>query len=105
MDYLTFEFFRKKLENIEKLLIEIKLQEIKIMGTEQDLQAAVAQLGQDVMDNTTKVAAIHTKMADLIAKIANAGSIPDADIQSLTAIHASLVQANTDLQVAIDQPA
>lgn len=73
------------------------------MATEQDLQAAIAALGQSITQYGTEVSAIQTEITALIAKLSAAGTIPDADLQALTALNTALGSSNANLQAAIDQ--
>lgn len=98
MSNWTFEFFRKKLETMEHLLIDIKAKEINIMSQLDDLQAAISAEDVEIQDLVASITKIDTDIDALLAKIAAGGTMPD-----ITAALTAIAAHTTALQTASAQ--
>lgn len=67
------------------------------MANQQDLDAAIADVGQKLTDLQASVANEKTQIDQVIADLKALGTIPDANIQSLLAISASLGSLKGDV--------
>lgn len=102
MSNWTFEFFRKKLEDIEIKLNEITHKETKIMSQLDDLNAAIANEDVEIQDLLASITKVDADIDALIAKIA-AGGVPTdltAQLQAIashtTALTAGAAQLKAD---------
>lgn len=100
MDCFTFEFFRKKLENIEHKLDEIIRKENHMATQLDDLNAAIAAEDVQIQDLITSVAKIDADIVALLAKIAAGGTMPDisAQLQAIQSHTAALATASQQLK-------
>lgn len=67
------------------------------MALEQDLQSAIAAVGENLTRLQTDVTAI-------IDKLKSSGSIPDADVQALTTIASGIGAAADSIEAAVNPP-
>lgn len=86
IDNWTFNYFREKLETIERLLIEIKIQGENNMSQLDDLNTKITAVGTGI-DNigtalATATADIVKAFTDLKAAIAAGGTGPDLTTQN-----------------------
>jgi predicted transcriptional regulator len=104
MEYCTFEFFKTKLESIEKKLNEIKHKENTMAQTLADLQAAITAIGEAVAADVAQDLKVVEAINALIAKIEALGN-PDltAEVQALATIASQLTSDNAAVQEAIDK--
>ena len=93
-DNWTFEFFRKKLENIEHTLEKIVRRENIIMAQIDDLNAAIAAEDVEITDIMASIAAVAADITRLIALVA-AGNIPTDLTAQLTAVQSHLATLTT----------
>lgn len=97
----TFEFFRKKLETMEQMLIEIKNKEKNMSQQLDDLKAAIAEEDVELAD----VLAVNTKvekdLADLAAAV-KAGATPEDISAQIAAIREQTASLKTGVQVLKD---
>jgi capsule polysaccharide export protein KpsE/RkpR len=99
-DNWTFDYFRRKLETIEHMLIDIKTKETLIMTQLEELNAAIAAEDVEVQDLLTSVSKIGTDIDALLAKIAAGGTTTDlaAQLQAIQSHVASLTTAAQQLK-------
>lgn len=107
MDCFTFEFFRKKLENIESKLDAILNKETKIMAAIDDLNKAIQDEDVEIGDLTGVVTKVDADVTALIAKVQAGGATPDQILAALTAIqsHTASVKTAVDTLTATDTKA
>lgn len=91
--YFAFEFFRKKLENIEAKVDEILKKEKHIMSQLDDLNAAIQAEDVEISD----LLSVITKVAADIDKLIASSTSPDLTAQ-LQAIQSHLASLNTGAQ-------
>jgi predicted nucleic acid-binding Zn-ribbon protein len=97
LDRETDQFFRRKLEAIEHMLVAIQYKEKEIMAQEQDLQSAIAAIG-------TALTRLQSDVTAIVEKLKTSGAIPDADIQSLVAVSAGIGSAADSIEAALNPP-
>lgn len=93
----TFDHFNKRLDHLERVLAEIKKQGEHIMAQETDLQAAIASVGQ-------ALTRLQSDVTTIIDKLKTSGSIPDADIQALSAVSTGIGAAADSIEAALNPP-
>jgi chromosome segregation ATPase len=101
IDNWTFDYFRKKLEAIERKLVELKKQGETQMAQIDDLNKAI---NDEDVELTTVMASIKKIASDvdaLLAKIAAGGTPADLTAQ-ITAIQSHLASLTTGAQQLVD---
>lgn len=99
IDHSTLEFFRQKLENMERKLDDILGKETKIMSQLDDLNAAIQAEDVQIQTLVASAVKIDADVDALLAKIAAGASLPDIT-NALTAIQshtAALASVNTEM--------
>lgn len=81
MDNFTFEFFRKKLENINHRLDEITQKEIQIMAQIDDLNTAIKAEDVQVTTLAASITKIDADVDALLAAAQGGTSGPDLTVQ------------------------
>jgi ABC-type transporter Mla subunit MlaD len=95
----------RKVDFIVRLLWVVIQQQEELMSAVDNLKAAVAQVLQDVADETAELGAAIQKVSDLVANGASAADVQDAADQ-LNAVHQNVVDAIAAAQAVLDpQPA
>ncbi len=104
IDNFTFEFFRKKLETIEKIVTEIKQKENTMPQTLQDLRDAITALDTKIDEDLTQTGQIIVAVNALIAKIGTGTPPADfqAEVDAVNALITKLTSDNPAVQAAID---
>lgn len=103
-DNFTFEFFRKRLEEIDTKLTRLILKEKTMAQTLADLQAAITAIGEAVAADVAQDVKVVEAINALIAKIESLGNTDlTEEVQALAAIANQLSSDNAAVQEAIDK--
>lgn len=97
LEQSTELFFRKKLETIEQMLIDVKQKETQIMAQIDDLNAAIAQEDVEITDIMASITAVSADITKLVAAV-KAGATPTDLTNQLTAVQAHLASLTTGAQ-------
>jgi prefoldin subunit 5 len=92
VDNFTFEFFRKKLEEIRNAQTKM---EAKIMAAIDDLNKAIQDEDVEISDLTAVVTKVDADITALLAKIQAGGISPEQIAAALQAIQSHTVSVKT----------
>jgi hypothetical protein len=96
VDNFAFEFFRKKLERIERRMI-------RMAQTIEDLRAAITVIGEAVDADVAQAQAVVAAIASLKEKIDGLGNADlSAEVQALSEIATKLTTDQAAVQQAVD---
>lgn len=88
-------FFRRKLETIERMLIDINHKENKTMAAIDDLNKAISDEDVEIGDLTAVVTKVDADITALIAKIGQGGVTPEQIATALQAIQSHTASVKT----------